>query len=470
MPYLYFTRQSGHRIESFFWEVPEDDVAAGTSITQGESSSTAVSDDDRQTSPLATFKSNYANLPDYLKRCLDYFCIVTRRASIDEKGKLIRLLLAECLVPEKAGEIMEDLAEEIIGELIHLGMLTEYFHPDFFKVPYEYEELCLFEVDEQYFVSEAPNFPVRAVIKDDGNNTLPSFTNLQVRSLFVTTAERRGLHSSSASPTRDLSQAYMQTICSLQSLLVLNIDGRIEYLPDEVGDLVQLRYLALSNSKLNELPKTLGNLQKLQTLDIRLMSRNLRELPLEVLTIQNLRHLVMSRCINNGEVRVPKEIGKLTNLHSCHGVYAGGGIASELSRLTQLRELSVKRVSEDHASELYAAIMKMENLLSVKLEAETNCYSIGKRFLEHWIEIVNGAFPSLKSLTLRCTRLRFLPEGLQNISTLEELWLSTVHGDLARRLKSTENYKIKHILKLRAYFEGGKFIYEGSPEEVLQHA
>lgn len=266
-------------------------------------------------------------------------------------------------------------------------------------------------------------------------------------------------------------------------------------------------------------------------------------------------------------IRVPKEIGKLTNLYTCSGVYAGGGIASELSRLTQLRELSVKRVSEDHASELCAAIMKMENLLSVKLEAEINCYSIdqmytflpefelfsppsllqevylcgvlveipiwlfsmsnltrlelhfsdltetpttdiqflpnlkhltlwqaykakllGKEFcqaggfpalqtltidsmfLEHWTEIVNGAFPSLKSLTLRCTRLRFLPEGLQNISTLEELFLTTVHGDLARRLKSTENYKIKHILKLGAYFEGGKFIYEGSPEEVLQHA
>uniref|UniRef100_A0A2C9UUC8 Disease resistance R13L4/SHOC-2-like LRR domain-containing protein n=1 Tax=Manihot esculenta TaxID=3983 RepID=A0A2C9UUC8_MANES len=398
------------------------------------------------------------------------------------------------------------------------------------------------------------------MIEDDGNNILPNFTNLQVRSLFVITAERRGLHSSSISPTPGLSQAYMQTICSLQSLLVLEIDGHIEYLPDEVADLVRLRYLALFDSNLNKLPQTLGNLQKLQTLD--LMCGNLRELPIEVLTIQNLRHLLMSRSI-----RVPKEIGKLTNLYTCSGVYAGGGIASELSRLTQLRELSVKRVSEDHASELCAAIMKMENLLSVKLEAEINCYSIdqmytflpefelfsppsllqevylcgvlveipiwlfsmsnltrlelhfsdltetpttdiqflpnlkhltlwqaykakllGKEFcqaggfpalqtltidsmfLEHWTEIVNGAFPSLKSLTLRCTRLRFLPEGLQNISTLEELFLTTVHGDLARRLKSTENYKIKHILKLGAYFEGGKFIYVGSPEEVLQHA
>lgn len=46
-------------------------------------------------------------------------------------------------------------------------------------------------------------------------------------------------------------------------------------------------------------------------------------------------------------------------------------------------------------------------------------------------------------------KLDFFPEGLQNISTLQELYLDSMPPDLARRLKGEENYKIKHIPKLK---------------------
>ncbi|EEF37310.1 conserved hypothetical protein [Ricinus communis] len=46
--------------------------------------------------------------------------------------------------------------------------------------------------------------------------------------------------------------------------------------------------------------------------------------------------------------------------------------------------------------------------------------------LVEWTEVVNGAFP------------RFLPKGLQNISKLQELFLSGVHEDLTRRLQGEE--------------------------------
>ncbi|KDP29687.1 hypothetical protein JCGZ_18849 [Jatropha curcas] len=316
----------------------------------------------------------------------------------------------------------------------------------------------------------------------------------------------------------------------------------IERLPEEVGDLVHLRYLGLTWSNLDELPPTLANLQNLQTLDIT-GSRWLTKLPIQVLNIQQLRHLIMSHTLNNGEIRVPSGIGTLKNLHALDGVYAGGGIASELSSLIQLQQLGVRRVSEDHATELSAAITKMENLVSLSLEAE-GCYNesflpeleslspplsiqvlalrgglvempiwlaamenltelslansnllenpslalqflpklkvlyllkayneikcIGKEFCEaggfpkletlviaseyflvEWTEIVDGAFPSLRCLEFRnCMKLRFLPEGLQNISTLEELVLFNTHKDLPSRLLSEERYKIKNILHL----------------------
>jgi len=82
----------------------------------------------------------------------------------------------------------------------------------------------------------------------------------------------------------------------------------------------------------------------------------------------------MSDSINEREIRVPKGIGTLVNLHTLSGIYGGDDIAIELIALTQLRELGVKRVNDDHASELFAAIKKLENLTSLSLEAEENYF------------------------------------------------------------------------------------------------
>ncbi|KAI5329747.1 hypothetical protein L3X38_029144 [Prunus dulcis] len=53
----------------------------------------------------------YRDLPDYLQNCLMYCCILPDSIS---KGKLIRLLVAQGLMQEKAGHVMEDVAEENI--------------------------------------------------------------------------------------------------------------------------------------------------------------------------------------------------------------------------------------------------------------------------------------------------------------------------------------------------------------------
>ncbi|KAG6764721.1 hypothetical protein POTOM_032204 [Populus tomentosa] len=93
-------------------------------------------------------------------------------------------------------------------------------------------------------------------------------------------------------------------------------------------------------------------------------------------------------------------------------------------------------------------LASMENLTRGFPALET--LTIASQFLVEWTEIATGAFPSLRSLSFRCClSLIFLPEGLQNISTLQELYLDSMHPDLARRLKGEENYKIKHIPKLK---------------------
>jgi len=278
------------------------------------------------------------------------------------------------------------------------------------------------------------------------------------------------------------------------------------------------------------------------------MCGQLRKLPIQILHIQQLRHLLMSDSINDCEIRVPKGIGTLVNLHTLSGIYGGDDIAIELIALTQLRELGVKRVSDDHASELFAAIKKMENLTSLSLEAERNYFedtsfsifaeldafspppllqeffllggliempvwfasmenltrlslfysylsenptsvlqllpklkhlklweaykarhigkefcnaggfpvletlTIASEFLAEWTEIETGAFPRLRYLCFHCCgNLIFLPEGLQNISTLQDLRFFPWNPDLKRRLMGGENYKIKHVPNIRGF-------------------
>lgn len=82
----------------------------------------------------------------------------------------------------------------------------------------------------------------------------------------------------------------------------------------------------------------------------------------------------MSRSFDDGQIRVPSGIRILVNLHTFCGLYAGDGIARELSSLTQLRILGIKRISDDHGGELFESIMKMEDLVSSSLEAKTTWF------------------------------------------------------------------------------------------------
>ncbi|XP_042491112.1 putative disease resistance protein RGA3 [Macadamia integrifolia] len=139
-------------------------------------------------------------------------------------------------------------------------------------------------------------------------------------------------------------------------------DLKIKTLPEEIGYLIHLRYLGLKCPALDEIPESIGNLQNLLTLDIR-WPRSMRVLPSGILKLVELRHLMMSM----NEIKVPPGIGIFSNLQSLTGLFARPGILEELSKLTQLKELQLNDVSEEHASELSASIMNMRRLLRLSI-------------------------------------------------------------------------------------------------------
>ncbi|KAF2320556.1 hypothetical protein GH714_028249 [Hevea brasiliensis] len=360
MPLFSFNRNSDGDLigKWYFGEMPTGKALSDAPIP------TIIQQDEGQTSSLAAAKSIYENLPHHLKSCFDYIYILPRRFGLD-KGKVVRLLLAQGLIPEKPGEIMEDAAANIIQELIGLGMLQEeyyFFSLILLSISEFHKKSCLIEVEDHDFVAKVANLPIHASIGNDGKDLPPNFNTLPIRSLFA-----RALTSASW-PSCEFSQVYLQGVCALQYMLVLDLCGEIDYLPDEVGDLVHLTYLGLRFTRIKKLPHTIGNLQKLQTLEVGFA--NLHQLPIEILNITQLRHLLLNNYPSYAGTRVPRGIGTLVNLHTCAGVHVDAGFASELSTLTHLRNLDVRNACEDHASELFAAIFKLENLVSLSLTSE----------------------------------------------------------------------------------------------------
>ncbi|XP_042487542.1 disease resistance protein RPP8-like [Macadamia integrifolia] len=517
----------------------------------GQSSSTVDVDVGKES--LAPFALNYRKLPPYLRSCLLYCSLFPEKIS---RGRLVRLMVAEGILQERPGEVMEDTAEENIKELVAQGMLrVEIVEPWFkseLKVADPYLKIC--SHNRQQGKSIAGNLDLDSTFPQSshivwipyrGETIMAILNDHPILSLFVIPVYSQGLipceYWNEGIPD-DHWACVRNALYTLNFLRVLDLENlKIKSLPEEIGDLIQLRYLGLRGSALDEIPESIGNLQNLQTLDIR-WPRRLRVLPNGVLNLLQLRHLKLAL----NEIKVPSGIGILTNLLSITGLFMRPGIIKELSRLTQLRELQLRDVSQEHASELSAAIMKMRGLLSFSVytngqeddllptleqfspppfirklcldgrltdlpdwlcsmenltmlrlgfsflpEEAVSVFQflpnlkyltlweackvkqINKEFcrvggflklevliiasvnLLEWTEIEEGALPSLAFLCFHnCPRLMNLPEGLQYVTTLKVLKIFPLHPDHERRLKrdgGRENYKIKHIQRLRCF-------------------
>jgi Leucine-rich repeat (LRR) protein len=175
-------------------------------------------------------------------------------------------------------------------------------------------------------------------------------------------------------------------------------------IPKEIGQLQKLKRLALRNNKLNEIPKEIGQLQKLKRLD--LSYNKLSEIPKEIGLLLKLQFLDLS---DNKLSEIPKEIRQLQNLQE---LYLNNNELSEIPKeIVQLQKLKSLDLSDNNLSEIPKEIGQLQKLQFLDL-SYNKLSEIPKEI---------GQFRELKELNLRNNKLSDIREIPKEIRRLEQL-------------------------------------------------
>ncbi|KAL7235147.1 hypothetical protein ACSBR1_018609 [Camellia fascicularis] len=190
------------------------------------------------------------------------------------------------------------------------------------------------------------------------------------------------------------------------------------------------KYLNLKRTMVKELPKSIGRLCNLETLDIR--DSKVQVLPTGITKLKKLRHLIMYR-YNDGDgsefdyvygTAAPADICKLTNLQVLACVEAESDLMRRLRTMTQLKRIGITKLREADEVDLCIAIQKMNLLhyLFVMVSDENTCLQMDK---------LSSAPPYLKMLILvgKLEKVPPLFHSLQNLTNLYLHW-SRLEEDL----------------------------------------
>ena len=201
-----------------------------------------------------------------------------------------------------------------------------------------------------------------------------------------------------------------ESIGDLARLEILDLDNnQLISLPASIGRLTHLNVLRLHRNRLSALPETVGKLSDLTELDV--SSNKLTALPE---SIGELGFLLSLNLTNNQLTTLPSTIGQLTQLRELH---LGNNRITNLSEsIGWLTRLITLWLHNNRLRDLPKSIGQLTQLQSLTLE---------NNFLTELPETI-GTLSLLPRLTLHGNELTTLPESLANLKSLRELYL---HGN-----------------------------------------
>ncbi|XP_064987230.1 putative disease resistance protein RGA3 [Musa acuminata AAA Group] len=294
---------------------------------------------------------SYEDLPSHLKQCFLYCSFFIWK--FNHYKDIIRFWVAEGLIVEAGGRLMEDVAEEYYWELVSRNLLQldpSFINRSVFRMHDHLRALATYLIKEEGLsITVGQRLDIKA--------------NAKIRRLLISNMGIKLVLSDHI-----IEKKYLRTLVIRDSHLTITIEDNVleglpnlrvldlcntsvERIPNCIGDLLHLRYLDLDGTKIHEIPESIGCLVNLQTLNIS-ECKHLYKLPMTITRLYNLRSL---RVEDTPLTHVPKGIGKLININRLEGFVIGhdnptnevdetGCRLEELQHLSKLRYLSIYRL------------------------------------------------------------------------------------------------------------------------------
>ncbi|KAM4097535.1 hypothetical protein ACJW30_07G007900 [Castanea mollissima] len=372
---------------------------------------------------LQTLKLSYDHLPSYLKQCFAYCCLFPKDYKI-HKTTLIKMWMAQGFIRSSSpNQCLEDIGNDYFMDLLWRSFFQEVEKDGKGNIVQFKMHDLMHDLAKLVTASDCAIFDS----KEEGihEKTLHvSFDRMFLPSSEIPVSLYKArriktFHLLDHSQYLDvrLSKSTCEAIVSsfkFIRLLDLNDTG-IKSIPSSIGKLRHLRYLDVSYNPIKRLPSSITRLYNLQTL--RLSHCEIKELPRDISNLVNLTHIDGELCLTH----MPRGLGQLTKLqtlslfvmsqNSSLDFRRHGGL-KELKGLNKLRgtlEIKGLRHGKEAASESKDANMK----------EKVHLQDLTLSWIEEDVDESNFGYDeeSLKAL---------LPHGLP--SNLQELCLSRYGG------------------------------------------